>query len=554
MTGPDTINAATPDHIFGRTVTRTQHVWSPVSKRHSDSLNIPEIPHHRDNTVYCTLASEYRHQPSIFCVFMRWHKSKTTMLLRQLKSTALFFLHSHNLVFSLSTSKLPIRTASGGNEMLQEKDGVDGSNRNNVNNVPHLQSLAAASAMKKRGSLRYNRAWRFWSDAAMDLLQAELRENLPTPVDRTALRALSVQLGIAAEGGSMPSFEDKGARAGYAVDYLPSRTQMAADLLFISEEPTFLVETIHDMFGGGTLPSASASLSIASKDRERATQPVECSEKGKICRMTSLGGGPGFDFVAAALISTYCFQQQQQQRQSNLSSQTGTTTPTAIHATVLDYEIGWRPLVQAMEKSITSVLDPTRYGALSTAGPVPTSSPPLHTCTFGGCDITLPMSDPVNAQCAKVMAYTDLWICSYCVAENAIKLRQSDFVFFRNLFANVNEGALLLFTETTHRLWPELANVAIMVSTTADVGSNDTVTTALQSSGFDIAFPRRNGGKGKLGPQMILRKRGFANTSTPMMGEKELEQCKVFERDNIMQERRLQSGVRRQGRKVRGAK
>jgi hypothetical protein len=49
----------------------------------------------------------------------------------------------------------------------------------------------------------------------------------------------------------------------------------------------------------------------------------------KRCRISSLGGGPGFDFIAAALIASYQSQQQQQG-----------TPPTTLHATIFDYQEG----------------------------------------------------------------------------------------------------------------------------------------------------------------------------------------------------------------------
>jgi hypothetical protein len=119
-----------------------------------------------------------------------------------------------------------------------------------------------------------------------------------------------------------------------------------------------------------------------------------------------------------------------------------------------------------------------------------------HSCVFDGCDITVPLSDPVNARYAQEILDTDLWVCSYCVSENAVKLRQGlplPFVFFSDVFSQAKENSIFVFTETTHRLWPELVDVA------------------LETAGFDVAFPRRNG-RGKSGRQLILRKRAGATT------------------------------------------
>ena len=53
----------------------------------------------------------------------------------------------------------------------------------------------------------------------------------------------------------------------------------------------------------------------------------------------------------------------------------------------------------------------------------------------------------------------DVFIASYVVAENAVSLRASDYVFFA-LFAR-EARALFLFAETTHRLWPEILQCAL---------------------------------------------------------------------------------------------
>jgi hypothetical protein len=212
----------------------------------------------------------------------------------------------------------------------------------------------------------------------------------------------------------------------------------------------------------------------------------------------SLGGGPGYDFVAAALVATYRSQQRQ-------------TSPPVLHATIFDYERGWAPLVEKM----ASAVEHTLGGA--------------HSCHFTGCDITLPISDPSNAAFLEDEALdTDIWFCSYCVAENAKKLRDGNFVFFRGLFQVAKPGAPFVFTETTHRLWPDFAAIA--------------------NTGFDVAFPQSRGNRQNR--QMVLRKRLGAT-----MEKKELELCKVFERDNEMHQRRLRNGrERRQVKKIRGAK
>lgn len=215
------------------------------------------------------------------------------------------------------------------------------------------------------------------------------------------------------------------------------------------------------------------------------------------CRISSLGGGPGYDFVAAALLATYRSQQRG-------------TLPTSLHATIFDYEEGWSSLVHEMTDSVQHVLGGS------------------HSCDFERCDITCSLSDPVNKHCKLQVEETDIWFCSYCVAENAKKLRSGRYIFFRELFASSKENSVFIFTETTHRMWPKLAAAA--------------------GDGFDVSFPSRF--QKQLGKrQMILRKRRGAT-----FGGEEKALCLLFERDTEVHERKIQNGIVRQVRKVRGAK
>lgn len=222
-----------------------------------------------------------------------------------------------------------------------------------------LRNIASASGKKVRGSSNSLKAWRYWSDKTIQLLRSDLEQSLTIPVDNQALNDLSIQLGVAADVGAMPSFEDEGARAGYCVNYF-CRAQLMADLLFTSDS-SILGEEIDDLLAGTV---------------------------AKTCRISSLGGGPGFDFVAAALIASYRSLQQN-------------TQPTTLHATIFDYEEGWSCLVKKMSESVQNVLG----GA--------------HSCGFAKCDITVPLSNPINSQCRQEILQTDIWFCSYCVAENA---------------------------------------------------------------------------------------------------------------------------------------
>jgi hypothetical protein len=121
-------------------------------------------------------------------------------------------------------------------------------------------------------------------------------------------------------------------------------------------------------------------------------------------------------------------------------------------------------------------------------------------------------------------------------------LRANGYVFFAELFAAAQEGAVFVFTETTHRLWPELIDVATKAKSNAVAGRE-------AAGGFDVAFPRIQRGRGKAGFQLALRKAAGAT-----LGEEVKATCERFRRDNAMHELKISGGYKRQKRKIRGAK
>lgn len=345
-----------------------------------------------------------------------------------------------------------------------------------IPSADQLRTLALASSRKVPGSTKYSQAWRHWSTLTIRHIRHELRHNhLPYPVDLVATKDLQVQLGVAADIGVMPSFSDPTARSGYALGFF-GRALLAADVLAeTANQPAFLAEGL---------------------------SKLSCSDNG--INLVSIGGGPGYDFVGAAIAASF--------------QNAATTKTSSIHATVLDYEEGWYDLVDGMSLSTGAAL--SSFENLSSD----------HTCSFGGkCDITQPLSHPSNQICLKAAASANLYICQYCVAENAARLRETDYVFFANLLDTAEEGALFVFTETTHRLWPEFVELILPLN------------------GFEVAFLRA--GRGKGGWQMVLQKKRGAT-----INEDQLELCEEFRRDGEMHKRKLRNGHVRQTKKIRGKK
>jgi len=109
---------------------------------------------------------------------------------------------------------------------------------------------------------------------------------------------------------------------------------------------------------------------------------------------------------------------------------------------------------------------------------------------------------------------TQLFICQYCVAENAVKLRQSNFIFFQQLFQTAEENSLFVFTETTHRLWPDFLDLIRQSSLVYDDVNN-------------IHFSIHRGRGGSSGWQMFLHKQKGAQISSEI-----LHQIENFRKDH----------------------
>lgn len=362
-----------------------------------------------------------------------------------------------------------------------------------------LETLSLQLAKKTLGSSRYLRLWRRWSDLGMDHIRDDLTNNLPHPIDPVAKSELDFNLGHGADLGIMPSFEDPGARSGYSVN-LFCRVSLLADLL---------VDT------GGTLPPffAKGVGDLLYNHNNDTNDKNDDTKMSTTCRLVSIGGACGYDFVSAALVASF-------HSSMNNSDTSSRSSPVIVQATVFDYEEGWEDLVNTMSVSTATAL--TYYDH-------------NHSCIFGGkCDITKPLSDPVNARTREVLDSTDLWTCQYCIAENAVQLRESNFSFFVGLFSAAREGAMFVFTETTHRLWPELMDVALATIHTEQG----------KGMSFEVGFPAI-GGRNKTGRQMVLRKREGA-----VISNEKLTLCEEFRRDSQMHEQRLKNGIVRQKKRV----
>lgn len=398
-----------------------------------------------------------------------------------------------------------------------------------------LLALSQRHSAKVPGSESYRRAYNQFSEAALSSVRSGLEACLPVAVDRGATEDLSFRLGMAADVGAMPSFAHPGARAGYALGYF-CRARLLADVLFAAQATerarSRLGERAPDLDAGVDADVPVPSQGSVPNFLGECVHDLLVAGHRDVARVGSLGGGPGFDFVAAAVLASHA---SLERRARSVGTGDGgyarlsTLPPTAIEATVFEYEGGWSDIVPSMEAAVQESMG---------SG---------HALGFGRCDITLPLTHGTNAACRAAAGRTDLWICSYCVAENAGLLRSGSFGFFRQLFNEAPQGTLFVFTETTHRLWPEIVDAAMRPegNADADVAQSE----LLGRSGFDVSFPRITRGRGKSGFQLAMRKRAGAR-----LGAEELTLCARFRMDNERHECKISGGWQRQQRKVRGKK
>jgi hypothetical protein len=329
-----------------------------------------------------------------------------------------------------------------------------------ASSMEQLEILTRNVQHKVPGSKQHQKAWTHWCVLAIDCIKDELLLNLPHPVDVTMTETLAFQLGMAADVGIRPCFANAGSRSGYAMDFF-CRARRLADLFVCSGDrfPEFYTTQMKELLLQST----------------------------KTCHITSIGGGPGYDVCALALAHAF------------------TGSDCAIEGTIYDFEEGWSDLVDAMSVSTEGVLRHSRR-SLSTT-----------TCHFGGkCDITKSFTDSSNS--LLQVSSADIIVCQYCVAENAHLLRDSDYIFFRDLLVHIKDGAIVILTETTHRLWPAFVDL-------------------MNDQDFQVAFVRERG------TQLVLRKHAGCRHIRPT--EEELRDMKQDALDHNL---KMEGGHTRQRR------
>ena len=428
-----------------------------------------------------------------------------------------------------------------------------------VASAKDLRQLAEQHYGKTIGSSQYKKAWTRWLYLAVESIREDLgtfllqdESNNPNGGEEedvtAAFEKLFFDLGVAADVGTMPSFESAAARKGYALELFCRGRALAEFLLETplsarkdSENDTedrHVDDDEREIYPGfWTRALRSPECSILTASPSESCQPIAQSSHPFNYEIVSLGGGPGFDFVGVAMAAAFSFH--------TSSGTAGASAPKCdIHVTAMDYEEGWSDLVSAMDQSTRNLLTPSIDDESHSTWNLPAMS-----CDWGGrCDITKSILDePVNANCKRLLlgdgdhqSASKLWICQYCVAENAKALRESDYVFFKELFREMPKGTLVLLTEVVPRLWPEMVRM-------------------LDKEGIlpwvDVGFR-----KGYCGKQFLLKKRvtrrpanDEAQGPFDSLDARTRDQLEHFERLASYHERKVDSGWKRQGRKANGS-
>jgi hypothetical protein len=284
-----------------------------------------------------------------------------------------------------------------------------------------------------------SKAWRRFRESFLSRVAIALR--LPTDVDVQAAAALEVALGDAARAGLAPSFADAGARAGYTRRHLPSRAAHVANLLLL-DTPTM--------------------------SRLRQSLFMRPGRSG--VEVVSVGGGPGFDAVGVSMVAAFAL--------SPAAGRRCHDVPEVIRprTLVLDNEPGWRDCVNSISNALGDDAD----------------------VDFSTSDLLLPLADDANAALSIATRRADLFVFAHVVVENAVRLSESRYALLRDLFVASASGAAFIFTDNTHRLWPDVAAVA---------------SSAVQSSNgyFEVSVMRVHG---KRGHSLLLWKQNTASDGT----------------------------------------
>lgn len=170
----------------------------------------------------------------------------------------------------------------------------------------------------------------------------------------------------------------------------------------------------------GNLPNLLFTAELA----ELRSELFRCGER--TWNVALYGGGPGFEVLGLAMLRKYLRADED----------------VAFQTTVFDNELGWQAAVDGVQRTIHQL------------------ECPGITCGFRTCDITLNVLDAVNSAVLEQLPNTQLFVFAFVCVENFCLLEDSQYCFLRSLFAAARVGSYFVFTDSTHRLWPAIYELA----------------------------------------------------------------------------------------------
>ncbi|RMX70337.1 hypothetical protein DD238_000001 [Peronospora effusa] len=170
----------------------------------------------------------------------------------------------------------------------------------------------------------------------------------------------------------------------------------------------------------GNLPTL-----LLTKELSELRSELFGSKQPECWNIALYGGGPGYDALGLVFMREFF-----------------RAWDVKFHTTVYDNEPGWKCAIHAVEKTLDELGQ--RNASLS----------------FQHCDITLDVIAEENVHVRRSLGTTQLHVFSFVCVENYCLLRDSAYMFLRSLFLQCCDGCYFIFTDSTHRLWPAIFDVA----------------------------------------------------------------------------------------------
>jgi hypothetical protein len=212
----------------------------------------------------------------------------------------------------------------------------------------------------------------------------------------------------ATHAGERPPFSDDDARVHYVHEYAPQRCL------------TFSV-ALYDRICNRVFSSL-----LIDHDQQSPVYAL------------SIGGGPGFDFIALLLLGVHLLE-----LHKYVGTRCDTDSVRTLDLRVIDNEAGWQSQVEFMANKCLTYVRPA-------PSPLWTQS----RCVFEWGDITCADVDSIT------LNRTDLFVFQYVILENAMLLRGCDWGMVRTVLRHAKKGAIVYVVDSSDALFPEVCSIA----------------------------------------------------------------------------------------------